>query len=160
MIVALLMETLPSLNHLLKESDYDRRIIIFCLLFELLAYETLMLCSVVIVREYLCKQHIHVVSLLVLPRIHCGSKTHRVTMERIGCLSFLRYLIFQAFLAKIKHLTSKSLGHNRLTWGAGDRVQWAIHRCLRVWGLWLDLVHMYSRVISSVLGWPVQIRIR
>ena len=45
--------------------------IIFCLFFELLADETLMLGGVIVVREYLSKQHVHVVGLLVLPWIHC-----------------------------------------------------------------------------------------
>ena len=40
-----------------------------------------MLGGVIVVGEYLSKQHVHVVSLLVLPWVHCGSKAHLVTVE-------------------------------------------------------------------------------
>ena len=40
-----------------------------------------MLCCVVVVREYLCKKHIHVIRLLMLAGVHCGIETRLVTME-------------------------------------------------------------------------------
>ena len=76
----------------------------------LLSEEVLVLRCVVVIREYLCEQHVHVVCLPLLPWAVCKSDWPNRCGNWHSC-RLVGNLLFHALVTEVKHLASEGLRH-------------------------------------------------
>ena len=118
-----------------------------------------MLRCVIIIRENLCKQHVHVICLLMLPRISPIWNAYLTTWQGVSSLSLFWNLIFHAFFPEVEHFTCESLRHYAVTRCTSDLIQRIIWVWDSMWSFRFNLFYYRGSIISCVLWWPIEIGI-
>ena len=134
--------------------------ITFHFLFQfVLTNEALMFRCVIIIRENLSEQHVHVVR-LVMSRIWPIRNAYLASWQWVGSLCLFRDLLLHTFLPEVKHFPSEGLRHDALAGCASDLIEWIIRVLDCVWSFRFCLLHDSGSIISCILWWPIEIRIR